>query len=105
MSDRAGHDDRRGTVHLTGQLRCASRHEADLVRRHLPEHLRLTRAEPGCLAFDVAPTDDPLVWRVEEAFADRAAFRAHQRRTRASAWWTATATIAREYRNTGLDPD
>ena len=101
MNDRTG---RHATVRLSGELRCASRQEVDLVRRHLPEHVRLTRAEPGCLAFDVSPTDDPFVWRVEEAFADRAAFEAHQRRTRASAWWAATAAIARDFTVTGIDP-
>ena len=64
--------------------------------RRLPEHVRLTRAEPGCLSFEVTPTDDPLAWRVEERFTDRAAFDAHQRRTRASAWGAATAAIRRD---------
>jgi quinol monooxygenase YgiN len=86
-----------GAVHLSGRLLCASAEEADLVRRHLPEHVRLTRAEPGCLSFEVTPTADPLTWRVEERFADRAAFDAHQRRTRASAWSAATAAIRRDY--------
>ena len=75
-----------GPVHLRGRLLCATQEEARIVRRHLPRHLRLTRAEPGCLAFDVTQTDDPLVWRVAERFADRAAFDAHRARARASAW-------------------
>jgi quinol monooxygenase YgiN len=96
-----GSQDRRGAVRLSGLLRCASDAEAELVRRHLPEHVRLTRAEPGCLAFEVTPTDDPLTWRVEERFTDRAAFDAHQRRTRASAWGAATAAIRRDYQLAG----
>ena len=84
-------------MRLSGRLLCASAEEADIVRRHLPEHVRLTRAEPGCLSFEVTPTDDPLTWRVEERFADRAAFDAHQRRTRTSAWGAATAAIRRNY--------
>jgi quinol monooxygenase YgiN len=84
-------------IRLSGFLRCASPEEADIVRRLLPEHVRLTRAEPGCLSFEVTPTDDPLTWRVEERFADRAAFDAHQRRTRASTWAVATAAIRRDY--------
>ena len=63
----------------------------------LPEHIRLTRAEAGCLSFDVTPTADPLIWHVEERFTDRAAFDAHQARTSESDWATQTAGIAREY--------
>lgn len=84
-------------VTLTGRLICADAAQAAVVRAHLPEHLRLTRAEPGCLTFEVAATDDPLVWQVDERFTGRAAFEAHQARTRASAWGRATAGIRREF--------
>ncbi|MDX5357057.1 MAG: antibiotic biosynthesis monooxygenase, partial [Rhodobacterales bacterium] len=67
------------------------------VRDHLPEHVALTHAEPGCLAFQVTPTDDPLVWKVAETFADQAAFEAHQRRTATSPWARATAGLRRDY--------
>ncbi|MFC7454296.1 putative quinol monooxygenase [Insolitispirillum peregrinum] len=67
------------------------------MRTHLPEHVRLTRAEPGCLSFTVSPSDDPLVWQVEECFITREAFEFHQHRTRASSWWAATADIPRDY--------
>ena len=90
------------TIRLTGRLICATEDEAATVRRHLPEHIRLTRAEPGCLSFEVRPTDQPGVWQVDETFADAAAFAAHQTRTRASAWWQATAAIRREFSVTGL---
>lgn len=89
-------------ITLSGTLTCADAAEAALVRAHLPEHIRLTRAEPGCLSFAVIATDDPLVWRVEETFQDRAAFAAHQARSRASAWHGATADIRRDYRLAGL---
>lgn len=84
-------------ITLTGHLICTDEQQTEAVRRHLPDHLRLTRAEPGCLAFDVTQTEDPLVWRVEEAFANRAAFDTHQRRTQASHWAQATAGITRDY--------
>lgn len=84
-------------IRLTGRLICADADQAGIVRAHLPEHIRLTRAEPGCLSFDVTPTADPLVWQVAELFTDRAAFDAHQTRTRASDWWRATAAIPREF--------
>ena len=86
------------SFHLSGRLICASPSEAARVRAHLPEHTRLTRAEPGCVAFEVRPTEDPLVWALDEEFADRAAFEAHQARTGASDWARETAGITRDYR-------
>ena len=89
-------------VTLDGFLRCASEDEAARVRAALPLHVRLTRAEPGCLRFDVTPTDDPLVWTVSEEFIDPAAFKAHQARAGASDWAQATQGIARDYSIKGM---
>lgn len=88
-------------IRVTGTLTCATAAEALVVRTHLPEHIRLSRAEPGCLTFNVEATADPLVWRLDESFADRAAFEAHQVRTRASDWFRATAGLQRDFRVTG----
>ncbi|WBL34541.1 antibiotic biosynthesis monooxygenase [Sinirhodobacter sp. HNIBRBA609] len=85
------------TLYLSGRLICSDDAQAKIVRAHLPEHIRLTHLEPGCLSFQVTQTDDPLVWTVEEAFTDRAAFDAHQERTRVSDWGKATTGIPREY--------
>lgn len=85
------------TIRLSGHLICASVHELELVRRYLPEHVRLTRAEPGCLSFDVVQTDDPMVWRVDERFTDMRAFKAHQDRTRASEWGRRSSGIGRDF--------
>lgn len=84
-------------IGLTGRLVCGNADEAAVVRRHLDRHVELTRAEGGCLHFDVEPTDDPLVWIVAERFVDRAAFDAHQVRARASEWGRATSGIKRDY--------
>ncbi|WP_332305270.1 putative quinol monooxygenase [Rhizobium sp. GR12] len=92
-----------GAVSLSGFLRCASAADVQLVEAHLPDHLRLTRAEPGCISFDVSQTDDPLIWRVEELFMDRAAFDFHQQRTRSSEWFAATSAIPRDYNITTLE--
>ncbi len=86
---------------LTGFLRCRDAADVAVVRRHLPEHIALTRAEPGCASFSVEQTDDPLVWAVAERFADRAAFAAHQERVAASEWGRVTAGIPREYEVSG----
>lgn len=85
-------------IRLRGQLICMTGDEAEAVCRHLPDHTRLSRAEPGCLTFDVSPTDDPMVWEVMESFRDRAAFDAHQTRSRDSAWFAATRHILRDFR-------
>ncbi|MDH6296666.1 quinol monooxygenase YgiN [Agrobacterium fabrum] len=70
----SGMNNKAVAVRLSGFLRCLSEDDVELVRQHLPDHIRLTRAEPGCISFEVSQTDDPLVWRVEELFADRPAF-------------------------------
>jgi quinol monooxygenase YgiN len=72
-------------IRVTGTLTCTTADDADIVARLLPEHIRLSRAEAGCLNFDVTVSDDPLVWVLDETFADRAAFDAHGVRTRGSA--------------------
>jgi len=92
-----------GWVRLTGRLICGSEADVEIVKKHLPEHTRLTTAEPGCIAFSVSQSDDPLIWHVEECFVDKAAFEFHQRRTRASSWWTATGNIPRDYSVSGLE--
>ena len=63
-------------------------------------HIRLTRAEPGCLTFDVTETA-PGVFTVCETFIDRAAFDAHEARTRASQWWQATGHMTRDFTLSG----
>lgn len=85
-------------IRLRGQMVCMTEDEARVVRDHLADHLRLGRAAPGCLTFDIAETDDPLIFEVMEAFRDRASFDAHQARARDSAWFAATRGILRDLR-------
>ena len=89
-------------VRLRGQLICKNADEAALVRHHLPLHVRLTGDEPGCVSFEVRPTEDPLVWLVEEEFVDVIAFEAHQARIAASEWGLMTTGIERRYVVEGL---
>ena len=84
-------------VRLSGHVICTDEQEADLLAAHLPEHIRLSRGEPGCLSFEVLQTENPLIWSVEESFTDQAAFDAHQSRTKASPWFAATGHIRRDY--------
>lgn len=88
------------TIRVTGRLICANGEQAAKVRAHLPAHIRLSREEPGCLSFDVVPTNDPLVWELNETFTDRTAFEAHQLRTRTSDWGAQTIGIARDFKVT-----
>jgi len=83
---------------LTGTLTCTSEAEADLVRTYLPEHIRLSRAEPGCVKFEVTTGENPLVWHLDEAFVDAAAFAAHQTRTKATIWPDKTAGLIRDFK-------
>jgi quinol monooxygenase YgiN len=84
-------------IHLSGRLICQTHAQARRVAMALPDHIRLTRAETGCVSFDVTPTQDPLIWDVCEIFTDRAAFDAHQARSAASDWAAQTAGIRRAY--------
>ncbi|MCB1390301.1 MAG: antibiotic biosynthesis monooxygenase [Rhodobacteraceae bacterium] len=83
-------------IRLTGKLICASEEQAAIVREFLPEHIRLTQAEPGCLDFEVNHAG-AMTWDVSERFRDRASFEAHQARARASEWGRRTLGIAREF--------
>ncbi|WP_346958006.1 antibiotic biosynthesis monooxygenase [uncultured Arthrobacter sp.] len=91
-------------VFLTGQLVCSDHEQATMVAQHLPLHIKLTRAEQGCLSFEVKPTQNPLIWQVDEQFQDAASFRAHQKRVAESEWGRATAGIARHYEIEGMEP-
>ena len=85
-------------IRLRGHLVCVTDDEAQAVRANLAQHVALTRAEAGCLSFEVTPTDDPMVFEVMETFRTREDFNAHQTRTRASDWFTATRSILRDFR-------
>lgn len=87
-----------GMTTLTGTLTCRTEAEAALVREHLPEHIRLSRAEPGCVKFDVTQGDSPLVWHLDEAFIDADAFAAHQARTSTTIWAEKTADLIRDFK-------
>ena len=84
-------------VTLNGVLTCAPE-DIEIVLSALPEHLRLTRDEPGCICFEVEQLPaSPCVFEVRECFADQAAFEAHQLRTRASRWWRLTSHMPRDF--------
>ncbi|MFV2001356.1 MAG: putative quinol monooxygenase [Paracoccaceae bacterium] len=83
-------------VLLSGTITCTAV-KIESFRAALVQHVKASRAEPGCLDFEITPSPhDPLVFEVAERFVDRAAFEAHTTRTRASRWWRETAGLARD---------
>ncbi len=75
-----------------------------VVKPALQDHIRLSRAETGCISFSVTPVDDCKGrFEVREVFIDRAAFDFHQRRTAASHWAEITKDITRNYTVTEID--
>ena len=85
-------------IRLRGQMICMTPEDRSAVLGHDAAHIALTRAEPGCLSFEITETDDPFTFEVMESFRDRASFDAHQARTRDSAWFHATRHILRDFR-------
>lgn len=86
-----------GEITLTGQLICRDMGQMLTVLDHADAHVAATRAEPGCLSFELRQSENPLVFDVAEHFRDRAAFDAHKARSAASDWGRATATLERRY--------
>ena len=71
------------------------------VREALPLHIDLTRAEPGCISFEVVEDDaTPGRFLVSEVFVDQDAFDGHQARTKSSDWFKVTEGIPRDYKIT-----
>lgn len=89
-------------VTLTGQLICRDKEEVAVVAQHLPLHIELTRAEEGCISFEVQPTPRSGEWQVEEKFRDADAFRDHQKRVTESEWGRVTAGMERRYTVEGM---
>jgi quinol monooxygenase YgiN len=84
-------------ISLSGSLRCGADDIATVLAA-LPDHIRLSRAEAGCLSFEVSQdAANRGLFHVSESFVDQAAFDAHQTRTRASAWWQATQAFPRDF--------
>lgn len=82
---------------LTGTMTCAPS-EVDSVLSLLPTHIRLTRAEAGCLDFDLWQDElTPTRFHVNEVFVSEAAFQAHQERTQRSDWFRITHHMDRDF--------
>jgi quinol monooxygenase YgiN len=89
-------------VTLAGTLRCGPE-DAVIVRAALAAHIAASRAEPGCLRFEIVETA-PGIFTIDEVFVDEAAFVAHTKRTRASDWWRKTGHIPRDLQRRDTRP-
>lgn len=87
-------------ITLTGTLTCPTPDDLKIVETYLPDHITLSRAEPGCVRFDAVQTADPMVWQIDETYTDKAAFEAHQTRNRASIWWQKSQGLVRDFKIT-----
>jgi len=84
-------------IHLTGHMDVPD-DRIKAVSQAVGEHIALTRAEAGCLSFEVTPCPEVEGrFLVAETFENRAAFDAHQTRAGASTWARITAGLPRDY--------
>jgi len=80
--------------------------ELDAVTAALEVHKKLTRAEPGCLKFNVRPDRDILGrYSVYEKFASQQAFDDHQERVKTSEWGRVSVNIERHYEIKEIEVD
>lgn len=91
-------------IALSGRLTCADAGQLMTVLALLPDHLRQSREEPGCLRFDLWQDDDPRIWHLSELFLDAEAFAAHGERSRDSAWGRESASFARDFHRREVIP-
>lgn len=89
---------------LTGRLICRDAAQMMAALSLLPDHIRLSREEPGCLHFDLWQDEDPMVWHLSELFVDADAFAAHGQRTEASEWGREGADIGRDFHRHDVIP-
>ena len=85
-------------IHLNGYIEVPVE-RLGAVRAALPEHIRLTRAETGCIRFDITSSPGHSGrFDVSEVFIDQASFDFHQSRTATSNWAKITDGIPRHFK-------
>lgn len=91
-------------VALQGRLICADAAQMMVALSLLPDHIRQSREEPGCLRFEMWQDEDPLVWHLSELFASDRAFADHQARTKDSEWGRDSTAIGRDFQRRHVEP-
>ena len=72
--------------------------DIDAVETELDNHIRLTKAEEGCIVFEVVQDkSNRYRFDVYEEFSDQESFRRHQDRVKNSTWGEVTASVIRNY--------
>ena len=90
--------------HISGQLRCADIGQLMRALDLLPEHAEHSRSEPGNLRFDLIQTDDPMVFELNELYADDDAFQAHRARLKGARWGAESHGISRHFEHRTIMP-
>lgn len=91
------------TVYLAGHIDVPAE-ALEAVKAALPQHIKLSRAEAGCLRFDaVQDKENPHRFHIFESFTSQAAFAAHQARTAQSEWGEVSKACLRDYALHGAD--
>jgi len=87
-----------GKVYLDGLLVADSAAHRAVIDLYLDEHIALTRAEPGCLKFEVTEdAKDRNKFHVSEVFDSEESFAAHQARAIASEWGQHSEKLKRKF--------
>ncbi|SNT71645.1 GNAT family N-acetyltransferase [Paracoccus seriniphilus] len=89
---------------LNGKITCAETAQMLTALSLLPDHMALSRQEPGCLRFDIWQDEDPMVWNITELFTDQQAFAAHQSRTADSEWGRNSTEMQRDFTSKEVFP-
>ena len=87
-------------IMLSGHILIPSEN-LEAVLAAMPSHIAASRAEPGCLVFDL--NEDPNVpgrFNLYEEFVDGEAFEQHQQRTKSSPWARISKNVKRNYQVT-----
>ena len=87
-----------GSFRLEGDIDVPPEKTATILNA-LANHIELTRAESGCIFFNVVPCEKVQGrFLVSEAFVDQAAFDFHQERSKTSDWASVSAGLQRHYK-------
>ena len=82
-----------GKVILREHIQVPAR-DLEAVEAELEDHIRPTRAEEGCLVFEVGQDqDDPYRFTVYEEFSDQTSFDHHKARLKTSKWGQVAARL------------
>lgn len=87
----------KGNIALTGHLHIPMDEQAQF-KPLLDAHIAATKAEPGCLFFEVTQDmKDPALFHVSECFRDQAAYDFHQQRGACTPWGKSSRHLQRKF--------